>query len=350
MNNRASVRYARTMTTGAENAGRNDSYERARKGGIDVRPQWMATLDGRTRDSYRALDGEVQGDDGKFSNGCRFPGDPEGRPEEVYNCRCTEVAHIAGLDKDFSDTSWRPSQLLQNMSYDEWKAGHKNDYNNQIPDEGIVQKIVKYPKLVKKSNEYELLTKMSADMSKYHTIHTMHSFLDDVHDASPNYRASKIADDSLYTKNCQRCVIAFEARERGYDVIAKSRGEQNVDPIPMMLDKAGWPAIFKNGRESLLDVSAKTNNEVESTVQNNMESYGNGSRAIIRVKWTDRSYSHVFIAYNDDGKIRYFDPQSGKIDVKKYFKASNPRYTYMLRIDDKEFTELISECVEDIGK
>lgn len=63
-----------------------------------------------------------------------------------------------------------------------------------------------------------------------------------------------------------------------------------------------------------------------------------------------RDSSHVFIAYNDDGKIGYFDPQSGKTYVKKYFKASNPRYTYMLRIDDKEFTELISECVEDIGK
>lgn len=65
-------RTARTTLTGAENAGRVASYERARGMGIDVRKRWLATLDERTRASHRALDGEVADADGKFPNGCEY--------------------------------------------------------------------------------------------------------------------------------------------------------------------------------------------------------------------------------------------------------------------------------------
>lgn len=82
----AALRNARTMVTGAENAGRVDSYKRAQKMGIKLRQQWVATLDGRTRDSHIDMDGEVIEIGGEFSNGCRFPGDPQGPGREVWNC------------------------------------------------------------------------------------------------------------------------------------------------------------------------------------------------------------------------------------------------------------------------
>lgn len=91
MNMSASMRYARTMTTAAQNAGRMDSYKKAQDMGIDLERNWMATLDGRTRDSHRAIDGEHRPIGKAFSNGCRYPGDPEGEPGEVYNCRCTWI-------------------------------------------------------------------------------------------------------------------------------------------------------------------------------------------------------------------------------------------------------------------
>lgn len=122
----ANMRYARTMTTAAENAGRIDSYGRAQDMGIDIRPTWMATLDGRTRDSHRAIDGEKRDPKtGMFSNRCRFPGDPEGPGAEVWNCRCTLVASVKGFEKDFSDLPWRKNDKLNEMSYEEWKAGKK---------------------------------------------------------------------------------------------------------------------------------------------------------------------------------------------------------------------------------
>ena len=53
MNERAAYRAARTATTGAENAGRISSYERAARLGIPIVQEWLAARDGRTRDSHK---------------------------------------------------------------------------------------------------------------------------------------------------------------------------------------------------------------------------------------------------------------------------------------------------------
>lgn len=98
MDRSSAVRAARTAITGAENAGRQDSYQAAHNMGIEMTKEWVATLDSRTRHSHRRLDGEVVDYDEKFSNGCRYPGDPRGKPAEVYNCRCTMVANVKGVD------------------------------------------------------------------------------------------------------------------------------------------------------------------------------------------------------------------------------------------------------------
>ena len=117
----AAVRNARTATTNAENAGRCDSYERAEKMGIKLKQVWLAALDGRTRDSHRKLDGEKISVGEKFSNGLRFPGDPQGAAHEVWNCRCTLIAEVDGVNYNLADDTQRNSKL-GGMSYEEWKA------------------------------------------------------------------------------------------------------------------------------------------------------------------------------------------------------------------------------------
>ena len=121
MDKNAAIRNARTYTTAAENKGRVDSYKRAQSLGIEVEQMWMATLDGRTRVSHRHLDGEVRPIGEEFSNGCEYPGDPDGDPEEIYNCRCTLVAQI----KDYKYRDERNDSKLGGMSYEEWK--HEKD-------------------------------------------------------------------------------------------------------------------------------------------------------------------------------------------------------------------------------
>lgn len=121
MDYRAAMRTARTAMTSAQNAGRVDAYRRAQGMGVRVRKQWLAALDQRTRHSHRRLDGEVVGMDENFSNGLRYPGDPEsGRGSEVYNCRCTLVPVVDGADP----AEGARHSNLGGVSYEEWREGH----------------------------------------------------------------------------------------------------------------------------------------------------------------------------------------------------------------------------------
>jgi SPP1 gp7 family putative phage head morphogenesis protein len=126
MNNRQAVRTARTAMTACENAGRIDSYKRASGMGIKLKKQWLATMDSRVRDSHAWLDGTSIPINDTSPNGCEYPADPSGAPEEVWNCRCSMIADIEGIDQGaIDDYTLRPSEKLREMSYEEWKESHK---------------------------------------------------------------------------------------------------------------------------------------------------------------------------------------------------------------------------------
>lgn len=118
INRKSTTRYARTAITAAQNAGRVDSYKRAEEMGIDLEQEWLATLDKVTRDSHRKMDGETAKVGEEFSNGCEYPGDPDGPPEEIWNCRCTLVPNLKSIDQSLAP---RHDEKLEGMSYDEWK-------------------------------------------------------------------------------------------------------------------------------------------------------------------------------------------------------------------------------------
>lgn len=120
-NLKQAIRAARTMTTCAENAGRLESYKRAESMGIELSQMWMATLDSRTRHSHRLLDGEVRPVGHEFSNGLKYPGDPEGDPSEYANCRCTLVARFPEISYDYTDLSNRNTRHFTDKTYMDWK-------------------------------------------------------------------------------------------------------------------------------------------------------------------------------------------------------------------------------------
>lgn len=115
MNENSAVRSARTMTTYVQNKARDDTFAELAEKGVEMEQQWVATLDDRTRSTHRWLHGEVRSEEGTYSNGLRFPGDPLGDPEEVYNCRCTEISHVKGFPLDIPRTSPKMT-----MDFDEW--------------------------------------------------------------------------------------------------------------------------------------------------------------------------------------------------------------------------------------
>lgn len=145
MSRASAIRTARTAVTGAQNAGRMDSYKAAEDMGIKLKKEWLATLDGRTRHSHAMLDGEQVAQDAKFSNGCQFPGDPQGPPWEVYNCRCTLIAAVDGVDTSDAqrwarDPETGERKLVSDMSYQEW-AGWKEKEQKTVANSAQSGKI-----------------------------------------------------------------------------------------------------------------------------------------------------------------------------------------------------------------
>lgn len=131
MSRDSAIRTARTAVTGAQNAGRMDSYAAAEKMGIKLKKEWLATLDARTRHSHAMLAGEQVAQDKKFSNGCRFPGDPQGPPWEIYNCRCTLIAAVDGVDTSDGLRRTRDG-LISDVTYAQWEASKQGYSGKQL--------------------------------------------------------------------------------------------------------------------------------------------------------------------------------------------------------------------------
>lgn len=133
----AAIRSARTATTAAECAGRINTYKYAESLGIEMQQEWVATLDDRTRHEHRILDGQRVdiGEAFKVDGATiRYPGDPQAPGYLVYNCRCTLVSAVKGIDQ--SDAP-RASKL-GDMSYEEWKAGKKQESVEYSAKSGII--------------------------------------------------------------------------------------------------------------------------------------------------------------------------------------------------------------------
>lgn len=98
MNEISAVRNARTMVTSAENGGHYDSAKYHESIGVKIKLEWTTCEDSKVRKSHIAMSGEQIDTGGTFSNGLRYPGDPNGDPSEVYNCRCRALEIFNGFD------------------------------------------------------------------------------------------------------------------------------------------------------------------------------------------------------------------------------------------------------------
>lgn len=121
------IRIARTEGHRIQTAATMDTMHNAKERGADVVKQWDATLDGLTRESHVAVDGEIRELDEAFSNGLDYPGDPDGGAAEVVNCRCA-VLQRARWALDDSFTKWdnfsgQLEEFESPESYGEFKKG-----------------------------------------------------------------------------------------------------------------------------------------------------------------------------------------------------------------------------------
>lgn len=166
MNRTSALRTARTAITGAQNAGRMDSYKAAQDMGIKLEREWVATLDGRTRHEHAMLDGQTAAIDKPFKvDGVEimYPGDPSAPGYLIYNCRCTLIASLPEL-KNAKAERWSrdpvtgEKEKVENLTYTQWEQ-QKREKDPQAWDNSI-KKIRNQAADEKQHSEYrELLGK-----------------------------------------------------------------------------------------------------------------------------------------------------------------------------------------------
>lgn len=100
---------ARTETMAALHEGQQEATEQMiaskKVDASDVVGIWHATLDDRTRESHAEMEGQERAMGDMFETGdgnfLEYPGDPDGEPAEIINCRCwreISIDFLAGVD------------------------------------------------------------------------------------------------------------------------------------------------------------------------------------------------------------------------------------------------------------
>ena len=165
-----------------------------------------------------------------------------------------------------------------------------------------------------------------------------------------NYLKS-IAGDSdeeynKYTSNCQRCVQAWYLRHLGYDVEAlpyegtRDRFGYPEDSSNYKISRWGWEeAIFC--RNTVTTAFQGENKQWASTQLKQIKDIatkdGSGSCYILSLFWRGSKDAHVIIVHNDEGNVKFIDPQTNRSDREAYFNPNVYKLitekTEMRRID-----------------
>ena len=152
--------------------------------------------------------------------------------------------------------------------------------------------------------------------------------------SNPHYNPNFAA----YSMNCQRAVVAYELRRRGYDVTALHT--YKGDTLPLSARRMGeavltarWMGAFRGAKTDV--VGARTRKKAAENLVNKMKSYGEGSRAIVRVRWNGNAGGHVFNAEYKNGKMFYRDAQTGKsVNIQHYLSMARPQSVGLVRTDN----------------
>ena len=177
---------------------------------------------------------------------------------------------------------------------------------------------------------------------------------------NPGFSSGKVG----YYINCQSCVVAFEARLRGYDVIAKPYNKDGVAAELAMYANIAYrdpktgaspPIVWGEG--------VNTPKRILKFLEDNVEDDCRYSLSFSLDIETGNGHI-VNIFRNQDGNLRIYDPQSGKIyedrklrDYIKTFKIKGKvgglqieRPIGLLRVDNMDFNKLIVEQVVESAR
>lgn len=173
------------------------------------------------------------------------------------------------------------------------------------------------------------------------------------HEINPNYSQS-----SLYRTNCALCSTAFALNARGYDVEAQPRDTTwrgfgdvfqidygNTDNYILNSSAAGLSGVpgirgikaqYPNLDISTIQKMPRGSTAVARKIVSQMKSWGDGSIAVMNVKWKGGNSAHAVNVVNDKGVIRIVDSQNGRTtaNLQSYLSQTVANHTQLVRVDN----------------
>lgn len=159
-------------------------------------------------------------------------------------------------------------------------------------------------------------------------------------------------DYAAFSENCQRAVVAYELRRRGYDVVAKPTYAGDVLPRSAHTNADGshngrWMGAFQNAKAE--SVARSTVDATRKALEDKMRSFGNGARAILMVQWKQGG-GHVINIENRGGRIYYNDGQvGGRYDARQLLSVTKLPSVALVRTDNLRISARVTKSVELAG-
>ncbi len=221
----------------------------------------------------------------------------------------------------------KAKKVIKQMSEEEEKKRRVDEMMKELPD-------------TLTADEKKAIAEHNLDIEKAFGISKGKSM--DYESANKGKENPNFSKGGGYRVNCQTCTVTHWLRRLGFDLEAKPNIKGSAFD-EMKKQGINWTERFTNLDGSAPDYdytySWKNKKGYKTMTRKRLDEYfaekcSHDGVYEIYCAWKGGS-AHVFCAEVKGGKIRFFDPQSGKDDVSYYLDSMKPNRVGCLRIDDK---------------
>lgn len=163
--------------------------------------------------------------------------------------------------------------------------------------------------------------------------------------ANPYYQPAT----SEFSENCQRAIVAYEMRRRGYNVTAQPTFPgDDLPQTAYMNPKTGrmykrYMGAFRNAKTERVDGLRD--------IENKMKAFGEGSRGALSFGWKGSDSGHVINVEYKNGKLLFIDAQVGQqYKPAELMKAVRKGTVGLTRLDNLRVSSRMKKSVEKAGR
>ena len=245
------------------------------------------------------------------------------RHGKVFKAEDVPLDHPLGLCTTYSVITKSLKEISEELKKEVYNIDKPNDsgYNNDVDN--------LHPKQVGGITRGKPMTFEEANFGR----------------CNPNY-----SDDTtgISHSNCQSCVVAYEARRRGYDVIAKGIDWNKTSSSYRLATDARLAWIdpkTKTHPDFIFEDIKFTPIEYKKYLENTLEI---GARYEMRFNWKNANSGHiVHIEKLENDVLRLYDPQSGKVYIDNKIGTILNRVSYF---DETKKSKIFIDENGDIKK